>query len=117
MLNTNTHASSNTSGDENKFSTSKKPTYVLPSGTGASHKPRPIGKTNNNYQDFATANKSLLFAGLDEKNGSFSDDPFKPKSFPSIKKLNLKVFKNVKNGDGSGNQVMYASFVSATWEN
>ncbi|CAL4135343.1 unnamed protein product, partial [Meganyctiphanes norvegica] len=56
-------------------------------------KPKPLNKGGGG----SGGNRHWLFKGLDEQaEGAIDDDPLKPKSFPSVKKLNLKVFKGAK---------------------
>uniref|UniRef100_A0A6A7FXC8 Nuclear pore complex protein Nup98-Nup96 n=2 Tax=Hirondellea gigas TaxID=1518452 RepID=A0A6A7FXC8_9CRUS len=79
------------------------PTYVLPSKLPAAVQPRAhVTISSTASSSTMLNNRSLLFAGLDDTNeGNGGDEIFKTKSFPSVKKLNLKVFKNLKSGAGS----------------
>ena len=94
----NSPPSSTGEGDKSGNS-SRRPTYVLPS-TDAISKPRPVAlnKVNgyNNNKLNNVQGKQQLFIGLDDTNGNALDDSFKAKSYPSVKKLNLKVFNNLK---------------------
>ncbi|KAK3891422.1 hypothetical protein Pcinc_004721 [Petrolisthes cinctipes] len=79
-------------GDQSNKATisSLKPTYVLSPSLVANNKPRPkpINKTTNQGN-----NRHWLFKGLEDPNEESSEDFLKPKKYPSVRKLNLKVFK------------------------
>ncbi|RXG73506.1 Nuclear pore complex protein Nup98-Nup96 [Armadillidium vulgare] len=80
------------------------PTYVLPSGSVVNNvKPKPIGSNRISSNLTDDTKKSFLFVGLDDRNESTVEDPFKIKPFPNVKRLNLKVFKNAKNNAVNGN--------------
>lgn len=96
LLNSPPSSSANNPNPSKTSVAEKTPTYVLPSNSFITTKPKPLNiKRASNLSE--ESKKNLLFAGLDEKGESFSEDPFKMKTFPSVKKLNLKVFKAVKN--------------------
>ena len=90
-----------TSDTDKSSSSPHRPSYVLPSNN-VSSKPRPIAINKNNGGNSnglgSTKGKQQLFLGLDSNDSSL-DDPFKNKSFPSVKKLNLKVFHNSRNNN------------------
>ncbi|XP_042235081.1 nuclear pore complex protein Nup98-Nup96-like isoform X2 [Homarus americanus] len=97
-----TDKSSNTSTSEQLgsklTSSNSKPTYVLSPSLVANNKPRPkpINKTNNQGN-----NRHWLFKGLEDSSEETSEDFLKPKKYPSVRKLNLKVFKGVKSDSAS----------------
>lgn len=80
-------------GGSKLTSSNLKPTYVLSPSLVANNKlkPKPIAKNNNQGND-----RHWLFKGLDDPNEESSEDFLKPKKYPSVRKLNLKVFKAAK---------------------
>nr|XP_045624502.1 nuclear pore complex protein Nup98-Nup96-like isoform X1 [Procambarus clarkii]XP_045624503.1 nuclear pore complex protein Nup98-Nup96-like isoform X1 [Procambarus clarkii]XP_045624504.1 nuclear pore complex protein Nup98-Nup96-like isoform X1 [Procambarus clarkii]XP_045624506.1 nuclear pore complex protein Nup98-Nup96-like isoform X1 [Procambarus clarkii]XP_045624507.1 nuclear pore complex protein Nup98-Nup96-like isoform X1 [Procambarus clarkii]XP_045624508.1 nuclear pore complex protein N len=89
--------SSNDQGSSKLPSSSLKPTYVLsPSLVSNKPKPKPINKANNQGND-----RHWLFKGLEDPSEESSEDFLKPKKYPSVRKLNLKVFKGVKTDSAS----------------
>ncbi|XP_076068248.1 nuclear pore complex protein Nup98-96 [Oratosquilla oratoria] len=90
--------------DTQKPTTTVKPTYVS-SSPANKIKPTPISKNN-------TGNRQWFFSGLDDPKEN-SDDIFKPNSYRSVKRLNLKVFKNSR-PDSSTNGVIQAIADSAS---
>lgn len=74
------------------------PTYVLPTKLSCSIQPRPNTAAGNGVVNSnILSNRNLLFQGLDDTTESGAgDEIFKTRSFPSVKKLNLKVFNNLK---------------------
>ncbi|KAF2366698.1 Peptidase S59 nucleoporin [Trinorchestia longiramus] len=87
------------SSNANKHTSSSlgAPTYVLPSNNASG--PQPRANTSLGDSGNLMNNRNLLFAGLDDTNESNGgDEIFKTKTFPSVKKLNLKVFNSGKNG-------------------
>ncbi|KAK4325247.1 hypothetical protein Pmani_004205 [Petrolisthes manimaculis] len=87
-------------GDQSNKATisSLKPTYVLSPSLVANNKPRPkpINKTTNQGN-----NRHWLFKGLEDPNEESSEDFLKPKKYPSVRKLNLKVFKKEESAPSS----------------
>ncbi|XP_050720849.1 nuclear pore complex protein Nup98-Nup96-like isoform X5 [Eriocheir sinensis] len=79
-------------------SSNLKPTYVLSPSlvTGSKPKPRPVNKPNNNNN-----NRHWLFKGLEDPNEESAEDFLKPKKYPSVRTLNLKVFRGTKTTDTS----------------
>nr|XP_053652021.1 nuclear pore complex protein Nup98-Nup96-like [Cherax quadricarinatus] len=89
-----TNSTSNSDEVSSKLASSnQKPTYVLSPSLVANNKPRPkpINKANNQGND-----RHWLFKGLEDPSEESSEDFLKPKKYPSVRKLNLRVFKSVK---------------------
>lgn len=104
MLKSPTSSTASNPGASKSSVSNKIPTYVLPSGSAFNNvKPKPIGSNRLSSNLTDDTKKSFLFVGLDERNESTVEDPFKIKPFPNVKRLNLKVFKNAKNNSANGN--------------
>ncbi|XP_063884197.1 nuclear pore complex protein Nup98-Nup96-like isoform X2 [Scylla paramamosain] len=77
-----------------QVSSKLKPTYMLPPSL-VNLKPKPINKPNNQNN-----NRHWLFKGLEDPNEESAEDFLKPKKYPSVRTLNLKVFRGAK-ADGT----------------
>ncbi|XP_066985536.1 nuclear pore complex protein Nup98-Nup96 isoform X4 [Macrobrachium rosenbergii] len=77
-----------------------RPTYVLSPSLFANNKPRPkpINKSSNQGN-----NRHWLFKGLDDPNEEATEDFLKPKKYPSVRKLNLRVFGAANSESSSTN--------------
>lgn len=81
-------------GDQvSKLNSNLKPTYVLSPSlvTSTKPKPKPVNKPNNQNN-----NRHWLFKGLEDPNEESAEDFLKPKKYPSVRTLNLKVFRGAK---------------------
>ncbi|XP_068236847.1 nuclear pore complex protein Nup98-Nup96-like isoform X2 [Palaemon carinicauda] len=78
-----------------------RPVYVLSPSLFANNKPRPkpINKSNNQGN-----NRHWLFKGLDDPNEEATEDFLKPKKYPSVRKLNLRVFRAANSESSSSNE-------------
>ncbi|KAK7067420.1 hypothetical protein SK128_006629, partial [Halocaridina rubra] len=94
-------ATANDNNSPKLTSGTSRPTYVLSPSLFANNKPRPkpISKANNQGN-----NRHWLFKGLDEPNEETAEDFLKPKKYPSVRKLNLRVFRAAPSESSSSSE-------------
>ncbi|KAG0722887.1 Nuclear pore complex protein Nup98-Nup96 [Chionoecetes opilio] len=76
-----------------KLNSNLKPTYVLSPSLVISNRPRPKPVNKPNTQ---SGNRHWLFKGLEDPHEESAEDFLKPKKYPSVRTLNLKVFRGAK---------------------